>query len=199
MNDTPLFPDLSPEPASPTFRRAQSIVGTSAGRPDDDFYPTPPAATAALLRVEAFEGPIWEPACGDGAISRLLDAAGHQVISTDLNHRGYGRGGVDFLLDFETRAANVITNPPFSLAAQFARHALGRTTGKVALLCKLNFLEGMKRKPLFEGTPLKTVHVFSQRLTLARNGQKIESRGMIAFAWFVWEHGHDGAPTLAWL
>lgn len=48
-------------------RRAQSLVGTSAGRPDDDFYRTPPEATHALLDRERFDGIIWEPACGDGA------------------------------------------------------------------------------------------------------------------------------------
>jgi len=40
-----------------------------------EFYPTPPEATRALLSVECFEGDIWEPACGDGAISKVLEAA----------------------------------------------------------------------------------------------------------------------------
>ena len=38
------------------FKGGQSNVGTSDGRPDDDFYPTPPEATEARLRVEKFEG-----------------------------------------------------------------------------------------------------------------------------------------------
>jgi hypothetical protein len=59
----------------------------------EGFHPTPPRAVRALLTVEAFVGVIWECACGDGAISRVLEAAGHQVISTDLVDRGYGCGG----------------------------------------------------------------------------------------------------------
>ena len=55
---------------------------------------------------------IWEPACGDGAMSRILEAAGHTVISTDLVDRGYGRGGHDFLADHETMADHIVTNPP---------------------------------------------------------------------------------------
>jgi len=55
-----------------------------------EFYPTPPEATRALLSVETFEGSIWEPACGDGAISKVLTEAGYQVVSTDLIDRGYG-------------------------------------------------------------------------------------------------------------
>src|SRR3546814_8432653 len=72
----------------------RSIVGQSAGRPRDDFYPSPRSATLALLSVERFEGTIWEPACGNGAISRVLEEQGHEVVSTDLIDRGYGTGGI---------------------------------------------------------------------------------------------------------
>ena len=43
-------------------------------RPETDFYPTPPEATRALLDVESFYDTVWEPACGDGAISKELVA-----------------------------------------------------------------------------------------------------------------------------
>jgi hypothetical protein len=182
----------------PKLKRAQSLVGTSAGRPDDDFYPTPPEATEALLAREKFEGTIWEPACGDGAICRVLAAHGHSILATDLNYRDYGMGDIDFLT-CQLQAANVITNPPFKLAEEFIHHALKQTTGKVAMLCKLQFLEGGKRKIMFESTPLKKVYVFSKRLTMTRNGEKMKNSGMIAFAWFVWEHGYEGDPTVAWI
>jgi hypothetical protein len=77
-----------------------------------EFYPTPPEATRALLSVESFEGTVWEPACGDGAISKVLMAAGYQVVSTDLIDRGFGQGGCDFLKSTEPLARNIITNPP---------------------------------------------------------------------------------------
>ena len=51
---------------------AHSIQGVSKGRPDGDFYPTPPYATQELLKREVFCGSIYEPACGDGAISEVL-------------------------------------------------------------------------------------------------------------------------------
>ena len=78
-----------------------------------EFYPTPPEATRALLSVEHFEGDIWEPACGDGAISKVLEEAGYSVISTDLINRGYGRGGQNFLKSTTPLARNIITNPPY--------------------------------------------------------------------------------------
>jgi tRNA G10 N-methylase Trm11 len=84
-----------------------------ARREPFEFYPTPPEATRALLSVERFEGTIWEPACGDGAISKVLEAAGYYVISTDLIDRGYGTGGVDFLKTTEALGRNIVTNPPY--------------------------------------------------------------------------------------
>jgi hypothetical protein len=195
------FPDT---PIDPKLKRAQSLVGTSAGRPDDDFYPTPPEATEALLAHETFEGLIWEPACGDGAICKVLEAHGHEIRATDLNYRGYGVGDKNFLNEIETynereRPANIITNPPFKLAEEFIYQSLLLTTGKVAMLCKLQFLEGGRRKKMFESTPLKRVYVFSKRLSMTRNGEKMKNSGMIAFAWFVWDHDYKGEATLAWI
>lgn len=198
--DDNLFIFSGDEPVSnQKLKRAQSIVGTSAGRPENDFYPTPPEATEALLSVEKFDGLIWEPACGDGAICKVLANRGHDVLATDLIYRGYGEGGHDFFKS-PHRAANIITNPPYKLGEEFVRHSLSVTTGKVAMLMKLAFLEGAKRKKLYETTPISAVYVFSKRLTLYRNGEKGEySSGMIAYAWLVWDHNHQGAPKLGWL
>lgn len=70
-----------------------------AARQADDFYATPRSAIEQLLDVEPFYGSIWEPACGDGAISRVLQERAYKVTSTDLVDRGYGAAGVDFLLE----------------------------------------------------------------------------------------------------
>jgi hypothetical protein len=103
-----------------------------------EFYPTPPEATRALVSVEQFDGPIWEPACGRGAISMVLEAAGHEVVSTDLIQRDYGAGGVDFLRERACRAKHIVTNPPYGrgLGAAFVLHALAltrQTGGAVAM------------------------------------------------------------------
>lgn len=170
-------------------------------REKDDFYPTPPEATRALLKAERFVGGIWECACGDGAMSRELVAAGYEVVSTDLVDRGFGVSPVDFLMETRARAPNIVTNPPFKYAEAFADNALGLTTGKVALLARLAWLEGKRRRIMFETTPLARVWVFSGRLTMVRGGDQSLAGGgsMVAFAWFVWEHGHSGPPTLGWV
>ncbi len=182
--------------------QAQRIVGSkSKKREKDDFYPTPPAATEALLSVEKFSGAIWEPACGDGAISEVLKRHGHDVYSTDLVFRGYGTSGIDFLIGYHSHVANIITNPPYKLAVPFIEKSLACTTEKTAMLLRLNFLEGKARRKMFESTPLARIHVFSERVQFARDGKDIGrgGGGLIAFAWFVWEHGYSGKPTVDWI
>lgn len=173
----------------------------SEDREKDDFYPTPEAGTRALLAVEQFDGPIWEPACGEGDMSRVLQAAGYEVISTDLVDRGFGEVRHDFLMEWRPRAPNIVTNPPFKMCEEFVRKALALTTGKVAILARLAWLEGKRRRDLFEQTPLARVWIFAGRLSMSRGSitNATGQGGMIAFAWFVWEHGHEGPPTLGWV
>ncbi len=187
--------------------RAQTIAARSDAdgymREKNDFYPTPARGVEALLAAEKFDGPVWEPACGDGAISKPFEAAGHTVISSDLVDRGYGETRIDFLMEYKPRAPNIVTNPPFKLAVPFVKHALGLTTGKVAMLLKIAFLEGQERAALFRNSPLARVHVFSQRLAFVAGGsrevRKLDGGGMMAFAWFVWEHGYSDAPRIGWV
>lgn len=178
-----------------------SIQTDKENREKDDFYPTPPEATLKLLSVEKFEGAIWEPASGDGAISRILENNGYQVFSTDLVDRNHGLARVDFLMETKSQAPNIITNPPYKLADQFAEKAIHLATGKVAFLCRLAWLEGKKRKKLFESTPLAHVWVFSSRLKMQRGRQAnaTDASGAIAFAWFVWDKSFTGKPTIGWI
>jgi len=183
-----------------TWKMAQSIVGTSPGRPKGDFYPTPAYVTEALLSQEDFDGSVWECACGDGAMSIVLKKAGYFVVSTDLFDRGYGATGVDFLKTDALLCPNIVTNPPFSLAEAFVEHAIfDLNVNKLALFAKLAFLEGQKRTALLVKTPLKDVYIFRKRVTLTRNGEKQRSTGMLAFAWYVWEYGFAGKPRISWI
>ena len=139
------------------------------------------AATEALLRVETFpHRRIWEPACGDGAISKVLEAAGYHVFSSDLHDRGYGTPNMDFVatVNINKFACNIVTNPPFSLVLPFAQRAVDATAGtqrgKVALLLRLACLEGQARRAFFEASPLARLGGYRQgrhgRLCLVRLG-----------------------------
>jgi hypothetical protein len=185
--------------ASPLDRRLIGIGGE--GRPALDFYPTPAYVTEALLAREKFVGSVWEPACGDGAMSQVLqERLPHcKVLSSDICDYGYGQVGVDFL-ETHLRVDNIITNPPFKLACEFALHALECADRKVALFLRLQFLEGAKRYYFFRKFQPATVYVFSRRVTLSPNGiQENPSGGQITFAWFVWQQDYRGAPKLDWI
>jgi hypothetical protein len=184
---------------STSYVTAQTV--DHENREVDDFYPTHPGATKALLSVEQFDGAIWEPACGEGDMSRVLIDAGHVVVSTDLIHRGYGEGGRDFLCEWLALAPNVVTNPPFREAQMFVDRALMLTTGKVCMFLRLAFLEGVERGAWFPNTPLARVWIMSRRVPMQRGrlSEAGDGHGVIAFAWFVWERGHDGPPTIGWL
>ena len=166
--------------------QAMSIVGFNANgdRQKDDYYATPEPTTEALLGVEKFEGNVWEPCCGEGHISKVLIKHGYKVQSTDLIDRGYGQCRIDFLLE-TTTCDNIITNPPYRNALDFAEKAVQSASNKCALLLKLNFLEGVKRKAFFAVYPPASVYVFSQRQSLMKNGVPYQG-GIMALAWYVW-------------
>lgn len=169
----------------------------------DGYFDTPTSATNDLLTRERFTDRVWEPACGRGMISEPLMLAGYEVISTDLVDRGHGTGGVDFLLERTLLAPSIVTNPPFSLANEFALHALDTLRAeKLAMFLRLAFLEGQERhKILWREFPPVRVLVFSRRLTLWRGDdpKPKDKGGAIAYAWFVWERGFRGAPSLGWI
>lgn len=168
----------------------------------DHFYETPAEAVQALLKVEKFSGLCWEPACGRGAISRVLEASGLNVMSSDLVNRGYGQSGVDFLMEYKQRAANIITNPPYKLAEEFTRRAIALADEKVAMLVRLAWLEGQERRKMFDQFPPARVWVFSKRITMWKDGEKPEGSadsGSVAYCWIVWQNPHSTRTQLGWI
>lgn len=161
-----------------TYLSGTSLAGMSPtrSRVENDYYATPFEATEAILSREEIHGSILEPAAGEGHISKVLREhyPNSQIISTDLVQRddrfGCGIvGGVDFLTEnYPEKFNNVITNPPFSLAKEFAEKALEVSTGKVILFAKIQFLEGRQRKDFFATHPPKAVYVFSKRVNPLR-------------------------------
>ena len=178
---------------------AMKIVGHNLdnNREKDDYYATPPSCTKALLCVEQFVGDVYEPCCGQGHISEVLIDKGYHVESSDLVDRGYGKPRVDFLMETKPRK-NVVTNPPYRNALDFVRKATDLADNKVAMLLKLNFLEGVARKEFFMTRPPAKVYVFSSRQSLMKGGVPHKG-GMIALAWCVWEKNYNGETKVNWI
>ena len=171
-------------------------------RADHDYYATDPRAMELLLEHERFSENVWECACGEGHLSRVLTEHGYRVSSTDLIDRGYGMSGVDFLTYTDSVDADIVTNPPYKYAKEFAEHAVELVTDghKVAMFLRLSFLEGKSRRELFDRYPPKHIYVSSGRLLCAKNGDfDSGGGGAVAHAWFVWEKGFQGEPTVRWI
>lgn len=134
----------------------------------------------------------------------MLEAHGHDVLSTDLIDRGYGCGGVDFLTEDNVYDCDIITNPPYKYGKEFVEKAL-QVVGdghKVAMFLKLQFLEGKTRGKMFEKYPPKTVYVSRGRLLCAKNadfdGMRAGGGSAVAYCWFVWEKGYAGDTVIKW-
>lgn len=139
-----------------------------------------------------------EPACGQGHISNVLLAHGYEVKSADLCDYGFGVTGVDYLTSDEV-VDNVITNPPFKFGQRFVEHAVAHTRFKVAMLFRASFLESGKRWGLFNELPFARLWVFSNRVRMGTNKHPGGLGGAVSYAWFIWEHGYRGRPTVGWL
>jgi len=189
-------------------RSAHAILGArnyaQNEREVNDYYATEPKAVKLLLEKETFSPLIWECACGEGHLSKEIIKNGYQVYSSDLIDRGYG-----YIQDFLQSIAppfdgsDIITNPPYSKAAEFVEHAIEIIGNghKAAMFLKIQFLEGKGRRTLFEKYPPKTIYVSSGRLRCAMNGdfERYAKSNAICYAWYVWQKGYDGGTIIKWI
>lgn len=169
----------------------------------NEYYATHPTVTLDLLRVESFHHTILEPACGGGFISKPLMDNGYDVLSTDIIDRGFGNGGIDFLLyEFEVGVYDIVTNPPYSLFIPFLEKAIGICRNKVAMLLPLSFITTKQRSKLYKTYPPHTIYVYEDRICIAKNGEFEKYSSVInpqQYAWFIWHKGFNGNPTIKWI
>lgn len=170
-------------------------------RVQHDYYATDPQAVEELLKVESFDKNILEPCCGEGHISKVLEKHGYMVESSDLIDRGFGRGGLDYLT-ISSWHGDIITNPPYKHAKEFVEHSIKiiNPGKRVAMLLKIQFLESVKRRELFEENPPKVIYVFSKRTSCARNGDFTNyPSSAVCYCWYIWEKGFKGEPVIRWI
>jgi hypothetical protein len=161
----------------------------------EDFYATPADVTRAVLPFLLMHRDkwcqVWEPACGDGAMSEVLKEAFNDVFSTDLVLRGYAHAqqdSRDFLLENLPFPGIIVTNPPFGdLAEKFIRHALELTEehrGVVAMLLRNEYDSASTRNDLFSRLP------FARKVVLTWRPKWIaDSTGSPRhnYSWFIWD------------
>lgn len=191
------------------FKTIGASNHTIQEREINDFYATDPIAIDKLANVFGLPMFIWEPACGNGLLSRRLKELGCEVYSTDIVDRGYGDSIKSFFEYDEIPMVGcdcILTNPPYSFAMEFVLHALDLLPdgGWCIMFLKTTFLEGKKRyEELFKDNPPKFILQFSSRVLCAKNAEfdKMRSGGgsAVAYAWFIWQKGNRNAPIIKWI
>jgi hypothetical protein len=172
-------------------------------REENDFYATCPKAMELLLEQESFSPKVWECAVGEWHLADVLIRYGYKTLGTDIVKRTDPRTiELDFLAADVIWSGDIITNPPYKYALEFTEKALSvlQEGKKLALFLKLIYLEGKRRKQLFEREPFETLYVMSSRINCAKNGDFDACSGSaIAFAWYVWRKGFRGTPVIKWI
>jgi hypothetical protein len=165
-------------------------AGNKKTRRELDFYPTPAEVTEALLeKFKWSKMTIWEPACGDGSMSKVLQKHGHSVYSSDLRETGYGIGGENFL---ETNTLYdgifdaIITNPPFCYAEEFIKCALSNAK-IVAMVLKSQYWHSRGRSYLLEQYPPAWVLALTWRPDFLNKGKGASPT--MEVIWTVWIEG----------
>ena len=188
-----------------------SLAGSSLTRErvKNDYYATPYESIKSLLEIEKFEGDFIEPCVGGGHIAEVLKEyyPTSEIIGVDLIDRGYKNTIISNYFDYKFNGNyNIITNPPYNLAQEFLEHSMEQIQEgkKVAMFLKIQFLEGVKRRELFEKYPPKIIYVFSKRQNPLRNGEEFDEKGKkwsstMCFAWFIWDKGFKGQQVVSWI
>ena len=211
--DSGLTPTLYPfkvslfllEGVKPLSVFIQQGISRTAIREENDYYATDPRAMEELLKHETFNNNVWECACGEGNLSKVLESNGYNVFSTDLIDRGFQDMQLDFLQLEEGHQfeGDIITNPPFKHTTEFILKALAAipTGNKVAMFLKINYLSGKARyKEIYSKFPPQRVYVFPGKFACSKNNtpEGFKGGGM-DWAWFIWEKGKYAPTELKWI
>lgn len=175
-------------------------------RNKNDLYRTPPLATYILCKYGNPPKKIVEPCAGYGNIAAELIRNGHEVVCYDLNAYPetlvFVQSGQNVLdLDKVTGYDGLITNPPYhkDIPRKLAEKSIAEYD-YTALLLRLTFLEGIKRKSLFNNHSPTQIIIFSDRIRFDYEGIEAIEReeqigGMICYMWIIWDKRRNSTET----
>ena len=148
---------------------------------------------------------------GLGDITRFFQEKGKKVHGYDLHNYGEGYASHldkvtygDFLEAEEQPRLDtnhvMVFNPPFTLTYEFVNKSL-KMCDNLFMFNRLNTLESIKRSEKFKSKewPLKKVYIFSRRVSCPKGVHYEQSPNATAYAWFEFEVGYEGEPTICWL
>lgn len=194
---------------APSARGLFKATGKTASRERQrdplDFDATPPDATRAFLAAEGDrlrDFPVlWEPACGDGAMTREIAAAGHAVLGTDIVQRGAAEFELDFFDVFDAPARAIVTNPPYNRInwrdgrGQWVWHAMETLDIEyMALLLSWDWPGASGHGPLLRRWPISRAYLCRWKIDFTGEG----SPPMRNF-WAVWDRQWHGETVIRYL
>ncbi len=127
------------------------------------------------------ETKIWEPAAGIGKLSGVLEAAGHEVICSDIHDYGLGYEVKNFYKFDTAQAPIMITNPPYMLAEMFIKKSVELEFDTFCLLLKSTYWHARSRLELFNRRPPNYILPLTWRPDFKGLGSPT-----MDFSWNVW-------------
>lgn len=208
-----LFKAMKPKRSKKTAGLFSDLPDQEApkqGRRKDDFYPTgQPDAVRGLMSYDFKRisqlATVWEPACGDGAMVREIEAAGFRCFSSDLVDRGFPGTVVKSYYDFETAPARaIITNPPYCEInardghGRWLRHTLELGGWDyLALLLSWDWPAARQNGlgALLDMSPFSYCYLMRWKLDFTGEGSPPQRN-----AWFVWDKNwQHPEPAFRWM
>ena len=187
-----------------TMQSDPSMTGLNYDRIKNDAYFTiEPWVTDEAMKVmieyglipenDDYSHDIWEPACGIGLMSKIIEGYGFNVFGSDITD--WGNGEVGNFHDYsELEAPTIITNPPYGDDAEpFIRHALSLSPDCAAFLLRNEWDCARKRNDLF--TSQDDPH-FSMKIVLQKRPRWFEKKKGDAgprhnYSWYIWSKNND--------
>lgn len=187
------------------FRATGKVSTDTAPREEHDFYPTPPEVTRALLAAEGDRlgelGAVWEPACGDGAMAREIEAFGLPVICTDLIDRGCAGAEIRSFYDFASpMAPAIVTNPPYCEVnardgkGRWLTHSLDLGVEYLALFLNWDWPAAAGLAGTLARHPISRAYVCRWKVDFTGKGAPPQRNG-----WFIWDTASSGGTELRFL
>jgi len=176
-----------------------SRVDSNYERKPQDAYQTPGWALECVLQHASWARKIWEPACGDGNLVRVLVDSGlfAEVYATDI------KDGEDFFSFRDSRGCDgIVTNPPYTDSAVFIQHAIDLmmpVSGFVMMLLPNDYACAKSRKHLFaESQTFAKKIELTQRIVWFERDDNKRAAPSENHAWYVWSWRRPNPAGIAW-
>ncbi|MDE4274741.1 hypothetical protein PXK58_08980 [Phaeobacter gallaeciensis] len=183
------------------FRATGNVSTDTTPREENDFYPTPAEVTRAFLAYEGARlrelGSVWEPACGDGAMTREIEAFGLPCVASDLIDRGCDGAEIRSFYDFSiTMAPAIVTNPPYCEInardgkGRWLEHALSVGAQYVAFFLNADWPYAAGLSEVLARNPISRVYGCRWKVDFTGKGSPPQRN-----AWFIWDRAWQGEET----